>query len=455
MKEDYGKIPPQAIEVEASVLGQLMVDSNAFDDISDILKSDMFYKEYHATIFNAICELKKKNIEIDIISVTNRLKEIGEIEKIGGVTTIVNLIENVSSAANIEYHCRILLDMYNRRQIIKVSDENKSNAYDLTKDTNQVLDKFQSDVLNISSDADKRKESSISEILGKFNYKINKKEQEKTFVPTPFKSINKTLNGFCNSEFIVIGSRPRHGKTALAVFMTVEMAKQGYAVAYFSLEMSKEQILLRMIAKESEIPVKKLEIMNKYNNELTTEEWNRYYKAVDIIDKLPIYIEDNPSLSYMQFNSKARRMKRKHNIKICFIDYLQLMMSENSKDEDYTRVTKVSRNTKMIALDLDLPVVALAQVSRDIDKRPKERQVPVLSDLRDSGAIEQDANVILFWANFDVIGLEEFNGENVKSKGILDIAKARSGGDTAKLIYVSGDRMRYTDNVNEQEELPF
>lgn len=459
-----GLLPPQAIEIEESVLGQVMIDQNAFDNISEMFFPDIFYRENNQKIAESILNLRKNNIEIDMLSVCNELQKLGYLEKIGGPFAIQQLTEKVSSAANIEHHIRIVVDKFSMRELIRANYESTQKAYDSTQDPKDVIDSSQSNLMSIGSKFDVRKETSVSNIIRLIDKKINSDDSPTTFVPYPFKSVNKALNGAGNSEFIIIASRPRMGKTALAVYMAIEAAKKGFPVGFFSLEMSSEQIVMRMISSLTDIPLKKLEKCNKNNKVLTKKEWEKYDEAFTIIDNLPIYIDDTPSLSYIQFKSKARRMKKKYGIKEFYIDYIQLMSSDDPRHSDFERVTKVSRNIKMIALDLDLPIIALAQVSRDIERRPLLQQTPKLSDLKDSGSLEQDANVVVFWTNFDILGIDDFMGKRVENMGLFDIAKARSGGDKPIYLRVSNSKMRYFDDEltpedfeknTEIDDLPF
>jgi len=390
-----GRVPPQNIDAERALLGSIMLKSDAMYDAIDIITAESFYVEKHRAIFRAMLELMSGSNPIDLLSVGNRLKEVGELERIGGNTCLAELAGAVPSAANLKYYAEIVQKKAMMRNLIDAAAEISELGYDESQDLEQVLDTADKRMTEVTSSPTMRKFVPMKDMLGeaweRFE-KLHGSEHELRGVPTGFASLDTILAGFQPSDFIILAARPSMGKTALALDIARQTAIQfGTPVGIFSLEMSSQQLVDRMLAAEAKVNAWNLRT-GRLNSD---DEFERVREAMERLSKAPIYIDDQPATNAVIMRSVARRLKREHGIGLLVVDYLQLMAptATRASDSMVQQVTEISRSLKTLARELEVPVLALSQLSRAIEQR---RGKPRLSDLRDSGAIEQDADVVMF-----------------------------------------------------------
>jgi replicative DNA helicase len=423
-----GKLPPQAPELEEAVLGALMLEKNALTAVIDILHAECFYSDAHQKIFKAIQTLFTNTKPIDMLTVIEQLKAQGDLEAVGGPHYITRLTMRVASAANIEYHARIILQKYIQRELIRISSETIHDAYEDTNDVLDLLDRAEQNLFSITETNVRRKYMDMAMLVKKAVSEIevaSNNKQQVIGVPSGFTDLDRITLGWQKSDLIIIAARPAMGKTSFVLSLTRNAAVRfKKPVAFFSLEMSASQLVNRLIASESEISSDKLR-----RGDLATHEWEQLHAKIAEISNAPIYIDDTPALSVFEFRAKCRRLKAEHNIELVVVDYLQLMVSGNDS-RNGTReqeISYISRSLKSIAKELEIPVIALSQLSRAVEAR-KESKKPILSDLRESGAIEQDADMVLFiyrpeYHGFDV----DENGNPTRGLAQIIIAKNRNG----------------------------
>ena len=388
------KIPPQNIEAEESILGALMIDKDAIFKIVDVLKSSDFYKPMHGKIFEIILKLIEKHQPIDILSVTNKLKEDNLLQDIGGQSYLTRLIESVPSSSHINHYAKIVHEKKILRDLINASAEIGEQAFNPSDDIDHVLDSIEQKIFAISQRSITHKFINIKDELHLAYERIEKLHEgdgKLRGVSTGFDDLDHYLSGLQKSDLIIIGARPSVGKTSLALDIARHAAvRSQQPVGVFSLEMSREQVIDRLIASESHIPLWKLRT-GRLNEEM---EFQMIQVGLDSLSRAPIYIDDTPSPNILQMRSMARRLQSEHGLSLLIVDYLQLIQPRTHSDNIVQQITEVSRGLKGIARELNVPVLALAQLSRAVEQR--ESKVPRLSDLRDSGSIEQDADVVLF-----------------------------------------------------------
>ncbi|HEY4499889.1 MAG TPA: replicative DNA helicase [Candidatus Paceibacterota bacterium] len=388
------KLPPQNVEAEQSVLGSLMLDKNAIINIADILKPEDFYKPVHGTIYEAILKLYEKHEPIDILSITSKLKEMEALKDIGGSPYLTELVESVPTASHIQHYANIVKEKKILRDLISTSAQITENAYDSSENLEDLLDTIEQKVFSISQRSLPQKFTSIKEELkGAYERieKLHRGEGSLRGIKTNFPEIDNLLSGFQKSDLIILGARPSLGKTAFALDMARQIAvKEKKAVGIFSLEMSKDQVVDRIIAAEAQIPLWELRTGRLKHD----DDFELIQSALNELSVSPIYIDDTPSPNIIQMRSMARRLQAEKQLDIIFVDYLQLIQPRTSSDNIVAQVTEISRGLKGLARELDIPVVALSQLSRAVDQRENKR--PKLSDLRESGSIEQDADVVMF-----------------------------------------------------------
>lgn len=388
------KLPPQNIEAEESILGALMIDKDAVFKIVDILKAGDFYKPMHGKIFEIILSLIEKHQPIDILSVTNKLKEENLLQDIGGQSYLTKLIESVPSSSHINHYAKIVHEKKILRDLINASAEIGEQAFNPGDDVDHILDSIEQKIFAISQRSVTHKFTHIKDELHLAYERIEKLHEgdgKLRGVSTGFDDLDHYLSGLQKSDLIIIGARPSVGKTSLALDIARNAAvRSQQPVGVFSLEMSREQVIDRLIASESHIPLWKLR-----TGRLTDEmEFQMIQVGLDSLSRAPIYIDDTPSPNILQLRSMARRLQSEHGLGLLIIDYLQLILPRTHSDNTVQQITEVSRGLKGIARELNVPVLALAQLSRAVEQR--ESKIPRLSDLRDSGSIEQDADVVLF-----------------------------------------------------------
>ena len=423
---NQGRIPPQATDLEEVVLGALMLEKEAVNEVIDILSPEAFYLDKHQKIFAAIKSLFGKSEPIDIMTVTNELKQRGELELVGGAYYISKLTNRVVSAANIEYHARIIMQKHIQRQLILISSDMIHDAFEDTTDVFDLLDKAESNLFQISENNLRRSYDSMQDLVSKAITEIQKAknaDDKLRGVPSGYTELDRITQGWQKSALIILAARPSMGKTAFALNLARNAAVNfNRPIAFFSLEMSSVQLVTRLISTETSLTADKLR-----SGDLAEYEWQQLNTKVTPLTEAPIFIDDTPQLSIFELRAKCRRLKQQHDIQMVFIDYLQLMTAKGDKGLNREQeISTISRSLKSLAKELEIPVLALSQLSRSVEQRPGSKK-PILSDLRESGAIEQDADMVMF------IYRPEYYKEGVdsedKPKGytIIDIAKHRNG----------------------------
>jgi len=392
---EQGKLPPQALELEEAVLGALMLEKDALTQTIEILNTQAFYKESHQIIFNAIKSLFGRSEPVDMLTVTNELRNTGSLEEAGGAFYIAQLTARVASAANIEYHARIIMQKFLQRELIRISTDIITDAYEDTTDVFELLDKAERNLFDVTEVNIRRKEHNMAEMINKAIMQVetaSKQEGNLSGIASGFFELDKVTAGWQKSDLVIIAARPGMGKTAFVLSMARNMAVEyEKPVAFFSLEMSATQLVTRLISSESEIEQDKLK-----KGSLTADEWKTLHSRIRQLAEAPIFIDDTPALSIFELRAKCRRMKAQHDIQVVIVDYLQLMSSGvDLKGNRQEEISIISRSLKSLAKELDVPVLCLSQLSRAVETRGGNKR-PILSDLRESGAIEQDADLVLF-----------------------------------------------------------
>lgn len=388
------KIPPQDLAAERSVLGALMIDKESVIKIADSLAPEDFYQAAHRRIYAAVLDLFSKNEPIDLLTVSAKLKENKTIGDIGGVEYLTDLINEVPSSAHIGHYANIIRQKKIRRDLIQASGEISEKAFNESgPGLEETLDAVEQRIFNISQRSQTQKFLHIKDELPAAYErlaKLHSGEGRLRGLATGFTGLDNILSGLQKSEFMLLGARPSFGKTALALDIARQVAAENNPVGLFSLEMSRDQIIDRFISAQSQVPLWRLRT-GRIQDE---SEFGMIQEALDRLDKMPIFIDDTPSPNVMQIRSMARRLQIEHGLSLLVIDYIQLIQARTNSDNLVQQVTEISRGLKSLARELNVPVLALSQLSRDVDKR--DTKIPRLSDLRDSGSLEQDADVVLF-----------------------------------------------------------
>ncbi|MCC6722826.1 MAG: replicative DNA helicase [Bacteroidia bacterium] len=421
-----GKLAPQAKDLEEAVLGAMMLEKNAAEIVVDLLREDTFYEDTHKYIYRAIKELYEKAKPIDILTVTDELRKQGTLDIAGGPFYVTKLTNKVSSAAHIEYHTHILLQKYIQRQMINIAGEIGKKAFEDTTDAFELLDEAERNLFAIKNDTMKKGHIPLGDILHKAikNIELLKNnDNQLAGVPSGLSAIDKITGGWQKSDLIIIAGRPGMGKTAFVVSVARNAAVEfNKPVALFSLEMSSVQLVTRLISSESEISSEKIR-----RGDLNDVEWEVLSKKTEKLAEAPIFIDDTPSLSVFDFKAKARRLKSQHNIELIIVDYLQLMKGDDKNIGNREQeISYISRSLKSLAKELDIPVIALAQLSRKAETRTESR--PQLADLRESGSIEQDADLVGFIYRPEYYKIhQDENGNSLQGVGEFIIQKHRNG----------------------------
>lgn len=432
------RVPPQNIEAEQAVLGAMLIDKEAIAKATEVLSADDFYREAHRVIFSAMLELYNKNEAVDMVTVTEILKRDNKLEDIGGIAYITSLANVVLTAANVKYHAEIVAEKSVLRQLVRVSTEIAAMGYEANEDVGTLLDTAESRILEISNRKKKNDFTAINDILMDSVQSIEGLLQNKgglTGLPAGFADLDKLTSGLHPSDFIILAARPSMGKTALALNIVQNVALRAHkviggeprSVAFFSLEMSKEQLVNRMLCAEAGIDSQRLRV-----GEMHDEDWTHLWDACDTMSRAKIYIDDTAGITAMDMRSRARRLKAEHGLDLIVVDYLQLMQGSGKRNNSGDRqqeVSEISRSLKALARELDVPVLALSQLSRSVESRQVKR--PMLSDLRESGSLEQDADIVAFLYREDY-----YNPETENKHTELIIAKHRNGPvDTVNLFF--------------------
>lgn len=446
VQSDLGKLPPQAIDVEEAVLGALMLQKDALSEVIDLLKPETFYKTEHQYIFRAVTELFKQSKPVDMLTVVQELKSHGELDIAGGAHYINRLTSRVGSTANIEYHSRILNQKHIQRDLIKVCSDIIRNAYEDNTDALILLDSAEKELFAIAEGNIKRGVSKMGDLISEAKKLIEKaglQPEGLSGVPSGFLQLDRITAGWQRSDLVVLAARPGMGKTAFVLSMARNAAILGKrGVAIFSLEMSSTQLVMRLISGEAELTGDKLR-----KGDLKNHEWQQLDTKIKELVDAPIYIDDTPSLSILEFRAKARRLKANQNVDMIIIDYLQLMTSgEDSRGGNREQeISSISRSLKGIAKELNIPVIALSQLSRDVEKRGGSK-IPQLSDLRESGAIEQDADMVIFIYRPDYYKItENEQGQSLAGIAEIHIAKHRNGALGVVPLKYIGEYAKFAD----------
>lgn len=458
---EKGKLPPQAIELEEAVLGAMMIDKKGVDDVIDLLSAEAFYKEEHQYIFEAINQLFNQSQPIDLLTVSEQLKKNGKLEAAGGDYYLIELTQKISSSAHIEFHSRIILQKYIKRSLIRISSEIIEESYDESTDVFDSLDKAESKLYDVNQGNIKRSSETASELVNQAKKRIEEigSKEGLSGISTGFIKLDALTSGWQPSDLIIIAARPGMGKTAFVLSMARNIAiDANAAVALFSLEMSSVQLITRMISSETGLTSETLR-----TGKLAPHEWEQLNVKVKNLEQAPLHIDDTPSLSIFDLRAKARRLKSQHDIKIIIIDYLQLMTAGASNGKGIgnreQEISTISRNLKALAKELDVPVIALSQLSRAVEARTPHKR-PLLSDLRESGAIEQDADIVSFIYRPEYYKIETWDDEQetpTEGQAEFIVAKHRNGGlDNIRLKFLG--KFGKFDNLEDQmlsyEELP-
>ena len=433
------RLPPQSIEAEKSVLGAMLIDREAIAKASEILTSDDFYREAHRVIYSGMLELYNRNEAVDFVTLTEILKRDNKLADVGGSAYITALADMVPTAANVKYHAEIVADKSTLRQMVHVATEIAANGYEASDDVNVLLDEAESKILAIANKNKRTDFTHVNDIVNDAIMQIEKLAQNAngiTGIPTDFIDLDRLTSGLHPSDFIILAARPSMGKTALALNIASNVALKAHkkiggepkSVAIFSLEMSKEQLVNRMLCAEGQIDSQRLRV-----GEMGEDDWARLWQACDSLSKAKLYIDDTPGITAMDMRSRARRLKAEHGLDLIVVDYLQLMQGSGKRNNTGDRqqeVSEISRSLKALARELDVPVIALSQLSRSVEARTVKR--PMLSDLRESGSLEQDADIVAF------LYREDYYNQDTENKNITEliIAKHRNGAvDTVRLFF--------------------
>ncbi|MCX6278416.1 MAG: replicative DNA helicase [Bacteroidetes bacterium] len=424
---DHGKIPPQALDLEETVLGAMMLENDRLAEVIEILKSEVFYKESHQIIFNAIKSLFGKNEPVDILTVTEELRKSGELEIAGGAYFITMLTNRIASAANIEFHARIIIQKFIQRELIRVSSEIIKEAYEDTTDVFDLLDKAETGLFAISETSIGKSYMDMQSIIKEAIKEIaagRNQEGKLKGVGSGFTELDRITSGWQKSDLIIIASRPGMGKTAFALTMARNAAIDfRKPVAIFSLEMASVQLVTRLISSETEIPQEKLRKGN-----MEDHEWAQLNARITSLIDAPLFIDDTAALSIFDLRAKCRRLKAHHDVQMIIVDYLQLMQgSQDTRGNREQEISSISRSLKTLAKELNVPVIALSQLSRASEKRAAAAK-PILSDLRESGSIEQDADMVLFIYRPEYYKIDtDEQGDSTAGVAEVLIAKNRNG----------------------------
>ncbi|WP_438964336.1 replicative DNA helicase [Winogradskyella sp.] len=436
---EKGKIPPQAIDLEEVVLGAMMIDKKGVDEVIDILSPDAFYKDAHKYIFEAIFRLFENSEPVDLLTVSSQLKKDEKLDLVGGDFYLISLTQRVSSSAHIEFHARIILQKYIQRSLIKISSEIIEEAYDETKDVFDLLDNAEAKLYEVTQGNVKKSTETAQSLVIQAKKKIEEISNKEGLsgIPSGFDKLDKLTSGWQPSDLVIIAARPGMGKTALTLTMARNIAvNSNIPVAFFSLEMSSVQLITRLISSETGLSSEKLR-----TGKLEKHEWEQLNVKVKTLEKAPLFIDDTPSLSIFDLRAKARRLASQYGIKMIIIDYLQLMTAGGSQKggNREQEISTISRNLKALAKELNVPVIALSQLSRAVETRGGSKR-PLLSDLRESGAIEQDADIVSFIYRPEYYKIDEWDDEErspTEGQGELIVAKHRNGGlDNIRLKFI-------------------
>jgi replicative DNA helicase len=430
-----GRVPPQAVDVEMAVLGAMLLDKGAIAKAIEILDDSSFYKPAHQRIFAGMVALFEKSEPVDLITLVEELRRRAELDKIGGEYYLTELTTRVTTAANVEYHAHIVLEKALMRQLISSSSEVVGRAYSETEDALDLLDEAEQKIFQISEQRMKKSFISMNTAVHQtmeMLESIHGKHSGVTGVPSGFTEVDNYTGGFQNSDLIIVAGRPSQGKTALVLSLARNASIfHEVPVAFFSLEMSIQQLVLRLICAEARVDAQSVR-----TGRLPEDEWRKLSTSIGKLYKAKIFIDDTPALTALEIRAKARRLKAEHNVGLVIVDYLQLMQGPKNSQSREQEISSISRSLKALAKELNIPVIALSQLNRAVEMRGDKR--PVLADLRESGAIEQDADVVLFVHRPEMFGINvDENNEPTEGMAEIIIGKQRNGPTgSARLAFI-------------------
>ena len=425
------RIPPQSVEAEQSVLGAMLIEKEAIMKVIEILKPEDFYRESHRVIYQAALSLANRSEAVDIITITEQLRKDDKLEAVGGISYVTSLANAIPTAANVGHHARIVEEKALLRGLITTATHIAGMGYDANEEVEQILDQAEKMIMGVSGRKAGPGFTPIREIISKAMTKIEELYQSKggiTGLPTGFKDLDRLTSGLQPSDLILVAARPSMGKTAFTLNIAQHVAlREKKAVAFFSLEMSKEQLVQRMICAEAAIDSAKLRI-----GDLADSDWPKLVNACNRLYEAPLFIDDTAGITAAQMRSKARRLKIEHGLRLIVIDYLQLMQGSGGKNSENRQqeISEISRSLKALARELNVPIIALSQLSRSVESRQSKK--PMLSDLRESGSLEQDADIVSF------LYREDYYNPETDNKNITEVivAKHRNGPvDTVRLFF--------------------
>ncbi len=452
----YGHLQPQALDLERTVLGALMIDKDAFTVVSEILRPDTFYDPRNQKVYAAIQTLNMAEKPVDIMTVTEELRHEGELNNIGGRGYIVDISSHVASSAHIEYHARILQQKFLARQLISFASMIETDAFDETVDVDALMQKAEGALFELSQRNMMQDYTQIDPVIKQAHDILLKAANNTgglTGVPTGYTKLDEITAGWQPSDLIIIAGRPAMGKTSFALSIAKNVSiDYRRPVAFFSLEMNNVQLINRLISNVCEVPGEKI-----LNGQLSDDEWERFDKRLPLMQGAPLYVDDTPGLSVFELRTKARRLKREHDIQLLMIDYLQLMNANgirfNSRQEE---VSTISRSLKGLAKELNIPIIALSQLNRTVEQRDGlEGKRPQLSDLRESGAIEQDADMVLFVHRPEYYHIyDDGKGNDLRGRAQIIIAKHRKGATGDVLLDFQGKYTRFSNPDEFSDSLP-
>ena len=444
-----GKLQPQAIELEEAVLGALMIDNESLSDTIDSLQPEYFYKLDNQKIFEAIINLFNNSKPVDILTVSEELKRMNALDSVGGMIYISQLTNNISSSSNTEFHARIIAEKFIKRSLISISNNIIGDAFNDTIDIFDLLNTAEEKLFNVTEGTLRKSYDKMSILIkgALDNIEVlRQKEDGLSGVPSGFSKLDRVTSGWQNSDLVIVAARPGMGKTAFALSMARNIAiNHEKAIGFFSLEMSSEQLVSRLIASEAELSASKLR-----RGDLKDYEMVQLHEKIKQLSDAQIYIDDTPALTVFELRAKARRLVKNHNVEIIIIDYLQLMSAGGNAGNREQEISTISRSLKGIAKELKIPVVALSQVNRGVENRTGVgSKRPMLSDLRESGAIEQDADIVTFIYRPEYYKIYEWdNGDDSRGQGELIIAEHRNGS-------VSNIRLKFIDEFAKFSDLDY
>ena len=440
--EDNTRIPPHSVEAEQSVLGSILLDKDAMISVSETLIPEDFYKEAHKVIYECMLKLYNSQSEIDLITLAEELRDQGYLDDIGGIPYITSLSTIVPTTSNIKYYVNIVKEKSIVRQLISAANDIINLSYDSSAKVEDVLENAEKKIFDISQERTTNDFKQINQVLRDTYDMIEKLYTEKnevTGLTTGFRDLNKKINGFQKSDLLLVAARPAMGKTAFALNLVQNAALKGDAsVAVFSLEMSKEQLVQRMLSSQSNVELKKIK-----TGKLNANDWPRIIEAMAVLSEAKIHIDDTPGIKISELRSKCRKLKIEKGLDLVLIDYLQLMEGEGNNESRQQEIAKISRSLKILAKELNCPIVALSQLSRAPEQRADHR--PMLSDLRESGSIEQDADIVMF------LYRDEYYNPDTESKNIGEVivSKNRHGETgTIELVWF-GEVQKFADKIRE------